>query len=114
MWCSSHSPASEVSGGSAVVTPARTSTSHTSRSRAAGHTGPLHACSIYDNKAAGDKLANMLKLGASRPWPEPLAAVSGEKQGDAAALLEYFEPLRTWLREKNQGARCGWSEGGTP
>ncbi|MCU0681268.1 MAG: M2 family metallopeptidase [Polyangiaceae bacterium] len=87
---------------------------HRALCRAAGHTGPLHACSIYDNKAAGDKLANMLKLGASRPWPEALAAVSGEKQGDAAALLEYFEPLRTWLREKNQGARCGWSEGGTP
>ncbi|HEU4535052.1 MAG TPA: M2 family metallopeptidase [Polyangiaceae bacterium] len=55
-------------------------------------------------------MRGMLELGASRPWPEAMAAVSGERQGDAGALLEYFEPLRAWLREKNQGARCGWGE----
>ncbi len=83
---------------------------HRALCRAAGHAGPLHTCSIYGNKEAGQKLMGMLGLGASRPWPEALAALSGERQGDAGALLEYFEPLRAWLREKNQGARCGWGE----
>jgi peptidyl-dipeptidase A len=83
---------------------------HRALCRAAGHAGPLHACSIYGNKEAGQKLVGMLELGASRPWPEALAALSGERQADAGALLEYFEPLRAWLREKNQGARCGWGE----
>ena len=34
--------------------------------------GPLHRCSIYGNKAAGEKLEKMLAMGASRPWPEAL------------------------------------------
>lgn len=83
---------------------------HRALCKAAGHQGPLHTCSIYGNKEAGQKLMGMLTMGAGRPWPEALAAIGGESQGDASALLEYFEPLRAWLRQKNQGARCGWSE----
>ena len=69
---------------------------------------PLSTCSIYGNKAAGDKLIAMLKLGASRPWPDALEVLSGERQADASAMLEYFEPLRAWLREQNKGQTCGW------
>src|SRR5207247_4385998 len=36
---------------------------------AAGHSGPLYRCSFYGSKEAGRKLAAMLALGASRPWP---------------------------------------------
>jgi peptidyl-dipeptidase A len=36
-------------------------------------------------------------MGASKPWPEALEALTGEKQMDATAILEYFEPLRAWL-----------------
>ena len=76
--------------------------------KAAGFTGPLHECSIYGNKAAGDKLKAMLSLGASKPWPEALAALSGEKQADASAMLDYFAPLAAWLKEQNKGEPCGW------
>jgi peptidyl-dipeptidase A len=76
--------------------------------RAAGHQGPLHKCSVYGNEAAGQKLEALLKLGASRPWQEALAAMSGEKQGDAGALLAYFAPLRGWLKEQIKGEKCGW------
>lgn len=81
---------------------------HRALCKAAGHTGPLHTCSIHDSKAAGEKLRAMLAMGASRPWPEALAALSGETQGDANALIEYFQPLKTWLEEQNAGKTCGW------
>jgi peptidyl-dipeptidase A len=81
---------------------------HRALCRASGHTGQLHTCSIYGKKAAGDKLAALLAMGASRPWPEALEALSGEKQMDASALAEYFGPLKTWLDEQNKGQTCGW------
>jgi peptidyl-dipeptidase A len=81
---------------------------HRALCKTAGHTGPLHTCSIYGNKAAGDKLWQMLQLGATRPWPEAMAAVTGEPRADATALLEYFAPLQAWLEEQNQGQQCGW------
>ncbi len=81
---------------------------HRALCKAAGYTGPLHRCSIHGSKAAGDKLEAMLAMGASRPWPEALYAVSGERQADARAMLEYFEPLSRWLDEQNKGETCGW------
>ncbi len=81
---------------------------HRALCRAAGQTGPLYACSIYGNKEAGEKLARMLELGQSRPWPEALFALTGEKTMDAGALLEYFAPLQTWLDEQNRGHKVGF------
>jgi peptidyl-dipeptidase A len=81
---------------------------HRALCRAAGHEGPLHQCSVYGNKEAGKRLWAMLQLGASKPWPEALAALTGEKQIDAGALIDYFAPLSAWLKEKNAGQKCGW------
>jgi peptidyl-dipeptidase A len=81
---------------------------HRALCKAAGHTGPLHTCSIYGSKAAGDRLKAMLDLGASKPWPEALAALSGETKADASAILEYFAPLSAFLAEKTKGEQCGW------
>ena len=78
---------------------------HRSMCKAAGITGPLHECSIFGNKAAGDKL---LALGASKPWPEALEALTGQRAMDATAILDYFAPLQAWLAEQNKGAQCGW------
>jgi peptidyl-dipeptidase A len=81
---------------------------HRALCREAGYTGPLHRCSIYDNKQAGQKLRNMLELGLSRPWPEALKALTGEERMDATALLDYFAPLKRWLDEQNgESARSG-------
>jgi peptidyl-dipeptidase A len=74
----------------------------------AGHTGPLHRCSIYGNKQAGAKLAKMLELGASRPWPEALQVLSGESKMAATAILDYFAPLKAWLDAQNANAALGW------
>jgi peptidyl-dipeptidase A len=81
---------------------------HRAMCRIAGHRGPLHTCSIHGNKAAGARLQAMLALGASRPWPDALAALTGERRVDAGAMLEYFAPLRAWLEKQNRGAKCGW------
>jgi peptidyl-dipeptidase A len=81
---------------------------HQAMCRLAGHQGPLHTCSIHGNKEAGRRLAAMLALGASKPWPEALQVLTGTRQIEATALLEYFAPLRAWLAEKNKGEKCGW------
>jgi peptidyl-dipeptidase A len=82
---------------------------HRALCKEAGYTGPLHRCSIYGNKAAGAKLAKMLAMGESRPWPDALEALTGQRQMDATALLEYFAPLKKWLDEQNAGHNVGWN-----
>jgi len=81
---------------------------HRALCRAAGWKGPLHRCSIYGNKAAGEKLQKMLEMGLSRPWPEALEALTGEQQLDATAVIDYFAPLLKWLEEQNRGQQMGW------
>ncbi|MGZ6078454.1 MAG: M2 family metallopeptidase [Myxococcaceae bacterium] len=76
--------------------------------KAAGHQGPLHACTFAGSKEAGRRLEAMLALGASKPWPDALQALTGERRTDGGALLEYFAPLQTWLKEQNRGQSCGW------
>ncbi len=81
---------------------------HRALCEASGHKGPLHTCSIYGNKEAGSRLRAMLQLGASKPWPDALEALTGQREMDATALLDYFAPLRTYLQEQNKGQKCGW------
>jgi len=81
---------------------------HRGLCRAAGETGPLHLCSIYGNQEAGRRLNAMLAMGQSRPWPEALEALTGEKRTDASAMMEYFAPLKKWLDEQNAGQPVGW------
>jgi peptidyl-dipeptidase A len=81
---------------------------HRALCQTAGFQGPLHRCSIFGSKEAGAKLDAMMKLGASKPWPEAYAAITGTTKPDASALLEYFAPLRAWLENQNAGRTCGW------
>jgi peptidyl-dipeptidase A len=81
---------------------------HKALCEAAGYKGPLHECSVYGNQEAGKRLQAMLELGASKPWPEALFAMTGQRQMDATPLIEYFSPLRSWLQEQNKGQKCGW------
>jgi peptidyl-dipeptidase A len=81
---------------------------HRALCQATGQTGPLNRCSIYENNVAGERLNRMLAMGQSRPWPEALEALSGQRQMDATAILDYFAPLKTWLDQQNQGQKCGW------
>ncbi len=76
--------------------------------QAAGHKGPLYQCSFYGSREAGQRLWKMLSLGASKPWPDALEVMTGQRQMDAGALLEYFQPLQAWLKQQNRGRQCGW------
>jgi len=75
---------------------------------AAGHKGPLHRGSIYGSAEAGRRLKHMLEMGQSRPWPDALEAITGQRQMDATAILDYFAPLQKWLDEQIQGKAVGW------
>jgi peptidyl-dipeptidase A len=82
---------------------------HRALCKEAGYSGPLNRCSIYGNKAAGAKFAKMLAMGQSRPWPDALEALTGQRQMDATAILDYFAPLKKWLDEQNAGHKVGWN-----
>ena len=81
---------------------------HRELAKIAGCTTPLHRCSIYESKEAGKGLSAMLEMGMSKPWPEALAAMTGEKQMDASAIIDYFAPLKSWLDEQLKGQTTGW------
>ncbi len=81
---------------------------HRALAKVAGCTTPLHRCSIYGSTEAGERLKEVLAMGSSRPWPEALEALTGERQLDANAIADYFAPLKTWLDEQNKGSKAGW------
>lgn len=74
----------------------------------AGFTGPLNRCTFYQSKEAGAKLNRMLAMGQSKPWPDALQALTGQREMDASAILDYFAPLQKWLDEQNKGLKQGW------
>ena len=74
----------------------------------AGGATPLNRCSIYNNKDAGKKLNKMLEMGESRPWQDAMFELTGQRQMDARAILDYFAPLQKWLDEQNKGKPVGW------
>lgn len=81
---------------------------------AAGHKGPLYECSFYGNKEAGRRFWAMLGKGASQPWQQTMKELTGTEKMDASAVLEYFAPLQTWLKQQNEGKTCGWQANATP
>ena len=56
----------------------------------------------------GEKFNRMMEMGMSRPWPEALAAFTGESRTDASAVADYFQPLNVWLTAQNKNEKCGW------
>jgi peptidyl-dipeptidase A len=73
-----------------------------------GWNGPLHRCSFYGNKEVGQRLNQMLAMGASKPWPDALQAFTGGRDISGKPMLEYFAPLQAWLKQQNAGKQCGW------
>ena len=81
---------------------------HRALAKIAGCDGPLNRCSIYGNAEAGRRLSSMLEMGASKPWPDALYELTGQRQMDATAILDYFAPLQKWLDQQNAGKPVGW------
>jgi len=81
---------------------------HRALAKTAGCSTPLHRCSIYGSAEAGKRLKSTLAMGASRPWPDALEALTGQREMDATAMADYYAPLKGWLDEQNQGRPSGW------
>jgi peptidyl-dipeptidase A len=81
---------------------------HRALCQQAGYKGPLNRCSIYENKEAGARLEKMMAMGMSRPWPDALEVLTGQRDMDATAVVDYFKPLLDWLDTQNEGKTCGW------
>ena len=63
---------------------------------------------VPDTQDAGEALKKMLAMSAARPWQEALFALTGQREMDASAILEYFGPLQMCLEDQNKGEQCGW------
>jgi peptidyl-dipeptidase A len=76
--------------------------------RESGYKGPLNRCTFFGSKEAGAKFNKMLEMGQSKPWPDAMEVLTGQREGDASAIIEYFAPLKKWLDEQNKGMKAGW------
>jgi len=81
---------------------------HRALAKTAGCTTPLHRCSIYDSKEAGTRLGATLEMGLAKPWPDALETLTGAREMDASAIIDYFAPLQKWLEEQTSGQPIGW------
>lgn len=43
-----------------------------------------------------------MSLGATKHWRDALEAMTGERDLDSSAILEYFKPLSEFLEQQNQ------------
>jgi len=81
---------------------------HRALAKTAGCATPLHRCSIYESREAGRRLESMLSMGLSAPWQDALEALTGSREMDASAILDYFAPLMSWLEKETARTPMGW------
>lgn len=41
-------------------------------------------------------------MGASKPWEDAMEAITGGRKMDARPMLDYFDPLKKWLKHENR------------
>ena len=60
--------------------------------------------------------SDMLQMGSSKPWPEALEKITGSTIMTAQPLVDYFQPLITWLETENDKMNevRGWSKDWVP
>lgn len=62
------------------------------------------ATNYYGQTGIGDFLKDITYPGASKDWRVVLKESTGEEL-NAKAMLEYFDPLVSWLKEQNEGRK---------
>ena len=63
-----------------------------------------HATNYYGNKEVGKFLTSIMYPGESADWRKMLKEKTGEDLS-ARAMIAYFEPLMTYLKEQNKGRK---------
>jgi peptidyl-dipeptidase A len=63
-----------------------------------------HATNYYGSKPVGEFLQGILRPGASGDWRKMLRDATGEDLS-ARAMVEYFQPLMTYLQAQNKGRK---------
>ncbi|MDP4172466.1 MAG: M2 family metallopeptidase [Bacteroidota bacterium] len=63
-----------------------------------------HATNYWGEKKVGDFLKKLMRPGASKDWRELLKQSIGSDMS-AKAMIEYFSPLRSYLKEVNKGRK---------
>ena len=68
------------------------------------------SCENVGNKYKTYNCRKMLQMGSSKPWPDAMEVLTGQREMDASGLLDYFKPLSEWLEKENQksGEYIGW------
>ncbi|VDN00748.1 unnamed protein product [Thelazia callipaeda] len=61
-----------------------------------------------------EKIKNVMSLGSSITWRQALELITGSRDVNASAMLEYYQPLITWLEEENtrENVYIGWDGSG--
>ena len=75
-----------------------------------GFTGPLHECSIYGDKSAGEKIISTMAMGQSAPWQDAFEKLTGTRKISGKSVMNYYKPLKEWLDNKNKNRTCGWEQ----
>ncbi|HZE10499.1 MAG TPA: M2 family metallopeptidase [Burkholderiales bacterium] len=68
---------------------------------------PPQSCNYANNKEVGDFLRQIMVKGATEDWRKVLKEATGEELS-TRAMLEYYQPLMSWLQEQNKGRPIGW------
>ena len=58
----------------------------------------------FGNKEIGAFLQKLMSSGATKNWRDVMKEATGEDM-NANAMVRYFDPLMTWLREQNKGRK---------
>ena len=69
---------------------------------------PAQRCNYAGNHEVGDFLRRIMEKGATEDWRQVLREATGEDLS-TRAMVAYFQPLMSWLREQNQGRQIGWN-----
>lgn len=62
------------------------------------------ATNYYGHKEIGEFMQKIMYPGASKDWRKVLKESTGDEL-NAKAMLEYFDPLVSWLKERNKGRK---------
>ena len=74
----------------------------------AGYDGDLHVLHLWQQGSWATSSTPCSRPAQSQPWQDTLESLTGTREMDATAIIDYFAPLMEYLKEQNAGRSCGW------